>query len=313
MILRAISKNVKISILDSSEVVKKAILKTNLNMIYSNQVSKMISMGIILSQGLKSDKMRLSLNLLNDEVIEKIIVKTTLDNKIALKTIINKEKEEKLFDAINHNNYEIANKLLNLENAKLEIVMDYGLKQPYKSTFNVEDSLLELTLNEYLNKSEQTKSIFISSIEYDENGNFLNSGAILIQNLPNADDKIIEFLASKLERVTSIAKMLKNKFSLEKIAYLIFENDFEIIENESKYLGLPFDKLPLIEELKILDIRDFNYGCDCSKEYMIRALKVSVSEKELKEILEEDGKIEISCNFCDKKYIFNNIEELNYE
>ena len=51
------------------------------------------------------------------------------------------------------------------------------------------------------------------------------------------------------------------------------------------------------------------YECDCSKERMERAL-ISLGKEELKKISEEDGKAELVCHFCNKKYVFNE-EELN--
>ena len=49
------------------------------------------------------------------------------------------------------------------------------------------------------------------------------------------------------------------------------------------------------------------YECDCSKEHMRDALK-TIGEKELKKIIDEDEKAELTCHFCNKKYKFNKEE-----
>ena len=49
------------------------------------------------------------------------------------------------------------------------------------------------------------------------------------------------------------------------------------------------------------------YECDCSKENMEKALE-KIGKKELAEIIEEDGKAEIVCHFCNKKYNFSKEE-----
>ena len=49
------------------------------------------------------------------------------------------------------------------------------------------------------------------------------------------------------------------------------------------------------------------YECDCSKEHMKDAL-ISIGKEEIKQIIEEDGKAEIVCHFCNKKYQFSKEE-----
>ena len=57
----------------------------------------------------------------------------------------------------------------------------------------------------------------------------------------------------------------------------------------------------------IEDCKMPTYKCDCSKEKMKKAL-LSIGKKELENILEEDGKAELVCHFCNKKYQFNKQE-----
>lgn len=49
------------------------------------------------------------------------------------------------------------------------------------------------------------------------------------------------------------------------------------------------------------------YECNCSKESMKKAL-IAIGKKEIENIIEEDGKAEIVCHFCNKKYNFNKEE-----
>ena len=49
------------------------------------------------------------------------------------------------------------------------------------------------------------------------------------------------------------------------------------------------------------------YKCDCSKEKMANALS-SIGKKELEDIIKEDGKAELICHFCNKRYQFNKEE-----
>lgn len=314
MVLRGISKSLKFEILDTTELVKEVFERVKPNLIYSERIAKMTTLAAILAQDIKSSNTRSSITLKTEGALQSIIAKTSANANVAVKVNIYEEKHNKLLEAIKNDDKEEVNKLFSLNDGTLQIMIDYGLKTPYNSIFKIKDNLLELAMNDYYEKSTQTKSILITSVSYDENTNFSKSSGLLIQLLPNGDEEVFNFILEKLNRLTSITKMLEHNFSLERIAHLIFENDIELFENENKYKGLPYDKLPKIEDIKILDTNEIKFECDCSRSYMGRALINSVSNKELEEMIKEDGNIEIVCSFCGEKYIFNNIEEvLKYE
>lgn len=314
MVLRGISKSLKFEILDTTELVKEVFERVKPNLIYSERIAKMTTLAAILAQDIKSSNTRSSITLKTEGALQSIIAKTSSNANVAVKVNIDEEKHNKLLEAIKNDDKEEVNKLFSLNEGTLQIMIDYGLKTPYNSIFKIKDNLLELAMNDYYEKSTQTKSILITSVSYDENTNFSKSSGLLIQLLPNGYEEVFNFILEKLNRLTSITKMLEHNFSLERIAHLIFENDIELFENENKYKGLPYDKLPKIEDIKILDTNEIKFECDCSRSYMGRALINSVSNKELEEMIKEDGNIEIVCSFCGEKYIFNNIEEvLKYE
>ena len=65
------------------------------------------------------------------------------------------------------------------------------------------------------------------------------------------------------------------------------------------------------KKLKIIERNDFvRYECDCSKERMEKAL-VTLGKEELENMIYEDGKIETTCHFCNKKYNFSENEIIN--
>ena len=57
-------------------------------------------------------------------------------------------------------------------------------------------------------------------------------------------------------------------------------------------------------EPNLLDESSPIYRCDCSEERVSRAL-ISLGKQELTSMIEEEEKIEVSCHFCNKKYIFD--------
>lgn len=51
-------------------------------------------------------------------------------------------------------------------------------------------------------------------------------------------------------------------------------------------------------------------NCNCSRERIEKGL-ISLGKKEIIDIINEDGKADIVCNFCGKKYKFNKEELQN--
>ena len=66
----------------------------------------------------------------------------------------------------------------------------------------------------------------------------------------------------------------------------------------------------LFEDFKRLENTGVKFACDCGKKKFEEGLK-SLNKEELKQILEEDHEIEVVCNFCSEKYLFDEEEIKN--
>ena len=64
-------------------------------------------------------------------------------------------------------------------------------------------------------------------------------------------------------------------------------------------------------ELEVLEKHPVEYKCYCSRERVARAL-ISMGPGELRALIEEQGKAELTCQFCDAVYSFSraDLEEL---
>jgi len=58
---------------------------------------------------------------------------------------------------------------------------------------------------------------------------------------------------------------------------------------------------------RILAEREVSYQCQCSRE-RTRNLLVSMGRKEIQEILEEEGQVEVKCHFCGGVYCYEKEE-----
>ena len=104
--------------------------------------------------------------------------------------------------------------------------------------------------------------------------------------MPDATESDISNVEKGIFEAGAISKMLDEKLSLIDIAKKVTgDKNIKVIED---------CKVPV-------------YKCDCSKEKMAIAL-ISLGKKEIEDIIKEDGKAELVCHFCNKKYDFNKEE-----
>jgi len=99
--------------------------------------------------------------------------------------------------------------------------------------------------------------------------------------MPDADPLLGDILMYRLEEIPSITTMITNGKTIEEILEYIFED----------------------MDLKLEFANEPKYVCDCSRERVEKAL-ISIGEKDLQEIYDEQKNEEVVCHFCNKKYVF---------
>ncbi len=167
------------------------------------------------------------------------------------------------------------------KDGNLYVIRDMGLKEPYLGQVPIFSGEIAEDLAYYFTTSEQTPSAVALGVLVDKDLSIRAAGGFIIQMMPEADELLADMITYRLEDSPSVTDMMAKGMSIVDILNNIFEDmDLKILE-ESK----PF------------------YQCDCSKEKVERAL-ISIGEKDLKEIYEEGKSEELSCNFCNEKYIF---------
>ncbi|MBQ2228501.1 MAG: Hsp33 family molecular chaperone HslO, partial [Firmicutes bacterium] len=116
------------------------------------------------------------------------------------------------------------------------------------------------------------------------------AGGFIVQVLPNASEEALDALEEKLVLMDDLTLLIQDA-----------EGD------PYKLLDIIFGKLPEEFRPHVLEERSVSWLCDCSRDRMAKAL-VSIGKKDLTEIIEEDHGAELTCQFCLKKYYFNEQE-----
>ena len=170
-------------------------------------------------------------------------------------------------------------------NGFLNIIKDIGLKNPYVGTVPLVSGEIAEDFTNYFAVSEQKPTVVALGVLVNKDG-VLASGGYVITLMPDATEEEIEKIENAIKNVKPISKMLEEKMQIEDIAKLVSGDD----------------NIKLIED-NIIPV----YECDCSKEKMEKGF-ITIGKEEMTKILNEDGKAELVCHFCNKKYNFTKEE-----
>ena len=182
----------------------------------------------------------------------------------------------------------------------MQVRKDIGLKMPFSGMVALENQDIADIVASYFLQSEQIKSVVALGVKLNEDGTVNRAGGYLIQLLPGAEDDFIDKLEDKLRKIRSITELLNGGFSLERIVELLYEDISAFEENKDANGN---HKKKYIENFEILEKSEIEYKCNCSKETFLKGL-ITLGKEQIDEILEEQGKIEVECHFCGKKYQF---------
>jgi molecular chaperone Hsp33 len=167
----------------------------------------------------------------------------------------------------------------------LNVIKDLGLKEPYIGYVDLISGEIAEDIAYYYVYSEQIPTSVALGVLASSDKIIENSGGFIIQLMPGAGEETISFIEEKLKNLPSVTSLLKEGKTPEDILNMIFSE----------------------RNLKIGEKAPCNYKCNCSRERMFRNI-ISLGQKEIMDILEEQNEIEAQCHFCDMKYQFSESE-----
>ncbi len=171
----------------------------------------------------------------------------------------------------------------------LTVIRDFGLKEPYVGKVHLVSGEIGDDLTSYFAISEQTPSSVGVGVLVDVDLSVKCSGGFIVQVMPEAMDSDIDILEKNLANIKSVTTLMNEGKTPEDMLAMLLE-------------GFEYD---------ITEKTEVEYKCDCTRERVERAI-VSLGKKEITKIIEEDGKAELTCHFCDSVYNFdkNDLVEL---
>ena len=167
----------------------------------------------------------------------------------------------------------------------INVIKDIGLKEPYIGISPLTSGEIADDFTNYFLNSEQRQSAVALGVLVNKDG-VKSAGGYLITPMPDATEEEISKVEQAIFKAGAISKMLDQNLSLLDIAKKITGDD----------------NVKVVQD----DIQPI-YECDCSKEHMANGL-ASVGKEELENIIKTEGRAELVCHFCNKKYEFSKQE-----
>ena len=167
----------------------------------------------------------------------------------------------------------------------LYVMKDVGLKEPYAGQTAIVSGEIAEDITSYFAESEQIPTACALGVLVDVDQSVQCAGGYLIQLLPGADDAAISAIEQGIARVGPVTEALRGGLSARELVEQVL-SEFQ---------------------LEVLSEEPVEYRCYCSRERVTRAL-ISMGREELNSLIREQGRAELTCQFCDKVYHYTNEE-----
>ncbi|CAM3475278.1 Hsp33 family molecular chaperone HslO [Parendozoicomonas haliclonae] len=167
-----------------------------------------------------------------------------------------------------------------LPDGHLVITIDPVKGARYQGLVALEGENLAESLSSYFAQSEQLPTRLWLSCDGNQAGGFL------LQALPASKDADAKTTAERWQHVTFLADTLK-------------QDELQSLPTVDLLHRLYHEE----EDVRLFDAQEVKYVCNCSRERTGNAL-ATVAPADLREMLEEQGQIDMDCQFCNTRYTF---------
>ena len=175
------------------------------------------------------------------------------------------------------------------QDGEITVIKDLGLKEPYVGSIQLVGGEIAEDIAAYFVESEQIPTACALGVLVAPDGGVTAAGGFLVQLLPGAPEETITLLEQNIAALGPVSQVMDRGVSAEEMLRQVLEGF----------------------ESEVLERAGVEYRCYCSRERVSRAL-ISLGAKELREMIDQQGSAQLTCQFCDAVYDFTaqELEEL---
>lgn len=163
---------------------------------------------------------------------------------------------------------------------RVTVIKDLNLKQPYIGETPIVSGGIAEDIAYYYAKSEQIPTVMGLGLLL-ENSEIKAAGGYLVQLLPYADLSVIDVIEDNVKSMGCVSNLFLENLSCAEICNKLLKNLSPNVLDETKC----------------------EYKCKCDRQKVLTAI-LRLGKSQIEDILEEDKKIEVRCEFCNSNQIF---------
>ena len=269
---------ISLSVLDTTDVVNKAIELHGLTPLCAAGLGRALTVASFMATSLKDKNEKLSVTIDGNGVGGKIVV--CADGNLNVRgSIVNLHADLPLKP---NGKLDVGGLVGN--EGTITVVKNLGLKEPYVGKCKLVSGEIGEDFAAYYAYSEQQPTAIAVGVLV-KNDKCIGAGGVILQPLPDCAEENIGKAEKLIAEFSDVSRKI-NEIGIDGIIKKYFD-EYEFTKYETQY------------------------KCGCSREYVDKVL-IALGKKELSDIIEKDGKIEVCCEFCDKKYVYGqkDVEEL---
>ena len=273
------SESFRFIIVDSTDLVQSVRDIHNTSATASAALGRLSTMAAIMSHELKKESHNITLNLQGNGQGGMLI--STVNGRGEVKSYVSHPEVD--LPTKSNKKLDVGSFVGN--EGLLTVIKDFKLKEPYIGQTSLVSGEIAEDFSNYFYQSDQRPTVVALGVLVDTDLSIKSAGGLFIQALPGFDESLIDKLESDINKFPPISSL-----------FVTHDDPFDIL---NQYFS-DFD-------LKLLGKKEVQYLCDCNRDRVERSL-ISLGKQTLTELIEEDGKAELVCDFCNKKYNFSKEE-----
>ena len=262
---------ISLSVIDSTDIVNEAIKFHNLTPVCAAALGRVLTVTAFMTSSLKGENERLSVTIEGDGKGGQIVAAG--DGKMHVRGLIGNPSADLPLNS--RGKLDVGG--IVGRNGSITVIKNLGLKEPYVGRCDLVSGEIAEDFTAYYAYSEQQPTAMAIGVLIGKDESCIGAGGIIIQPLPNCSDESIEKAEKLISEFGDVSAKI-HSMGAEGIIKEYF-SEYSFVEYNPEYV------------------------CNCSKEY-IDGILITLGEDELYDTVDKEGKIEVCCHFCDKKYVY---------